>query len=225
MRLLLIFMVCILAAGSLVGQDTTEYRKQVQLAVQVKMIQAQKLNQQGEGVKAKQLVDQTVAIILEEIKNNRTQPWMREGLEIAMKAVRTPEQEIESVMKEVDLQMEINKTINVIRGVTENKPVTRPPSLREQLNSLTDSPAAREFAVSRRRAALAGVFLGQKNGVVGYRPIISFFPQGDMMTTGAIVSPDRRYVRIGVSAANTGIGSVHTFNFSTGEAQSLDNKK
>ena len=88
----------------------------------------------------------------------------------------------------------------------------------QQFKGLEYSPAAKEFAVSRRRASLDGRFLGQTRGSVGYRPIISFFPQGDMMSVGpVIVSPDRRYVRIGVSAAKTGIGHVHTFNFSTGE--------
>ena len=127
--------------------------------------------------------------------------------------------------KEVDLQMEINKTINAIRNVTGEKKIDSPLPLNRQISIPTNSRAVRELIVARRRAVLAGVFLGQRRGPVGYRPIISFFPQGDMMTTGAIVSPDRRYVRIGVSAANTGIGAVHTFNFSTGEYRTLDNKK
>ena len=126
--------------------------------------------------------------------------------------------------KEVDLQMEINKTINAIRSITEEKKIDSPLPLK-QINISTNSRAVRELIVDRRRAVLGGVFLGQKRGAVGYRPIISFFPQGDMMTVGAIVSPDRRYVRIGISAANTGIGAVHTFNFSTGEYRTLDNKK
>jgi hypothetical protein len=127
--------------------------------------------------------------------------------------------------KEVDLQMEINKTINVIRSVTGEKKIDSPLPLNRQVSIPTNSRAVRELIVARRRAVLAGAFLGQRRGPVGYRPIISFFPQGDMMTTGAIVSPDRRYVRIGISAANTGIGAVHTFNFSTGEYRTLDNKK
>ena len=222
MRFFLTLFICLFAASPLLGQKTED---QVRSTVQLKMIQAQRLNEQGNEIKAKQLVDESIAIMLEAIRNNQSQPWMREGLKIAMQATRTPEEEVERVMKEVDLLIDINRTINVIKGVTENEQVARPLSLREQLNSLTDSPAVKELARDRRRAALGGMFLGQKNGAVGYRPIISFFPQGDMMTVGAIVSPDRRYVRIGVSAANTGIGAVHTFNFSTGEYQSLDNKK
>ena len=108
----------------------------------------------------------------------------------------------------------------------ENKTpqAVRPLSLREKLNSLTYTPAVKELARDRRRATLGGMFLGQKNGAVGYRPIISILPQGNSMTTGVVVSPDRRYVRIGILFIDTSIGSVHTFNFSTGEAQSFNKK-
>ena len=45
-------------------------------------------------------------------------------------------------------------------------------SLREKLNSLTYTPAVKELARDRRRASLAGMFLGQRNSTVGYHPII-----------------------------------------------------
>ena len=98
-------------------------------------------------------------------------------------------------------------------------------SLREKLNSLTYTPAVKELARDRRRASLAGMFLGQKNRAVGYHPIISILPQGNMMMAGPVIlSPDRRYARIGISYSNTSIGAVHTFNFSTGKYQSLGSK-
>ena len=91
-------------------------------------------------------------------------------------------------------------------------------SLREKLNSLTYTPAVKELARDRRRAAVGGMFLPQKNRAVGYHPIISILPQGNMMMAGpVIVSPDRRYVRIGISAAMTEISAVYIFNFSTGK--------
>ena len=220
MKFILAFIVCLFVSSSLLGQEANGHDYQIRSTVQRKMIQAQKLGEQGDVAEAKQLINESIAIMIEAIRNNQSQPWMREGLKIAMQAIRTPEEEIETVMKEVDLLLDINLTINVIEGK-----VNRSPSLREQLNNLENSPAVRELARDRRRAALGGAFLGQKNGTFGYRPIITFFPQGDMMRVGAIVSPDRRYVRIGVSVANTGISNVHTFNFSTGESQSLNNKK
>jgi len=112
------------------------------------------------------------------------------------------------------IQAEENKTPQVVR----------PLSLREKLNSLTYTPAVKELARDRRRAALGGMFLGQKNGAVGYHPIISILPQGNSMTTGVVVSPDRRYIRIGISVIDTSIGAVRTFNFSTGESQSFNKR-
>ena len=91
-------------------------------------------------------------------------------------------------------------------------------SLREKLNSLTYTPAVKELARDRRRAAVGGMFLPQKNRAVGYYPIISILPQGNMMMAGPVIlSPDRRYARIGISYSNMSIGAVHTFNFSTGK--------
>ena len=99
-------------------------------------------------------------------------------------------------------------------------------SLREKLNSLTYTPAVKELARDRRRASLAGMFLGQKNRSVGYYPIISVLPQGHSMVAGPVIlSPDRRYARIGISYSNMSIGAVHTFNFSTGKYQTLDGGK
>ena len=95
----------------------------------------------------------------------------------------------------IDLQIEISKTVQAIRAVTRPKETSDRSNLMQEFKNLEYSPAARELAVARRRASLDGRFLGQRNAV-GYRPIISFFPQGDMMTVGpVIVSPDRRYVR------------------------------
>lgn len=98
-------------------------------------------------------------------------------------------------------------------------------SLREKLNSLTYTPAVKELARDRRRASLAGMFLGQRNRSVGYYPIISVLPQGHSMTAGPVIlSPDRRYARIGISYSNMSIGAVHTFNFSTGASQTIERK-
>ena len=98
-------------------------------------------------------------------------------------------------------------------------------SLREKLNSLTYTPAVKELARDRRRASLAGMFLGQRNRTVGYHPIISVLPQGHSMVAGPVIlSPDRRYARIGISYSNMSIGAVHTFNFSTGASQTIERK-
>lgn len=55
---------------------------------------------------------------------------------------------------------------------------------------------------------------------IGFSPIISWYPNGVMLQVGpAAVSPDRKYVRIGI---NMGFGQVtgfDTFNFYNGETK------
>ncbi|WP_168565789.1 VWA domain-containing protein [Crateriforma spongiae] len=54
-------------------------------------------------------------------------------------------------------------------------------------------------------------------GAVGFRPEITTLPTGAMMFATAVVSADRRYVRVTPSPFFTQIGEVNTFNFVTGE--------
>ena len=52
---------------------------------------------------------------------------------------------------------------------------------------------------------------------VGYRPMITWLPQGARMGVGGYVTPDRRRVIIGGRFGFYGIQGVNTFNFRTGE--------
>ena len=67
-----------------------------------------------------------------------------------------------------------------------------------------------------------GRFFAGRRGAVGNRPIITTLPEGTNLTVqSAIVSPDRRYVRISIPPfppITSGVGDVSTFNFATGEA-------
>jgi hypothetical protein len=60
----------------------------------------------------------------------------------------------------------------------------------------------------RRQLALA------QGGAVGFQPVIITLPEGTEMIATAVVSADRRYVRITASPSFTGIGNVTTFTFS-----------
>lgn len=56
-------------------------------------------------------------------------------------------------------------------------------------------------------------------GAVGYQPQITILTQGPQMTATAVISADRRYVRIGFGQGAlmfSAIGKVDTFNFATG---------
>ena len=59
-------------------------------------------------------------------------------------------------------------------------------------------------------------FIGRGN-VVGYRPIITFIPQGTQLSASVVISGDRKYVRITPTPFFSDIISVDTFNTFTGE--------
>ena len=48
---------------------------------------------------------------------------------------------------------------------------------------------------------------------VGFQPVITMLPQGVSLSASAIVSGDRRYVRMGLTPLFSTIGNVDTFNF------------
>ena len=56
-----------------------------------------------------------------------------------------------------------------------------------------------------------------RGGMVGYQPIITVIPQGTMMMGTAVVSGDRRYVRITSFPFFSDILAVDTFNFVSGQ--------
>ena len=186
-------------------------KEQIRVSVQIKMVQAIRLQKLGNEEKAKSLVDECVSIMLTAIRNGEPQPWMKSGLRLAMQSNKTPPEEIERIMGDVDRYIPI----------AEQRTLT----LREKLNSLEDTPATRELARDRKALMFNRTpTLGQRG--VGYHPIISVLPQGHSMVAGPVIlSPDRRYARIGISYSNMSIGAVHTFNFSTGKYQTLDSGK
>lgn len=52
----------------------------------------------------------------------------------------------------------------------------------------------------------------------GFVPVITTLPSGTFFPVGAVVSPDRRHVRITTSPFFSSVGPVRTFNFKTGES-------
>jgi hypothetical protein len=89
--------------------------------------------------------------------------------------------------------------------------------LAQQLAGLEDSDAARRFAAA---LALAGGGPNRpffRRGAVGYRPQIDRFPEGAGFQTVAVISADRRYVRVSPQPFFSQINEVSTFNFVTGQ--------
>jgi uncharacterized membrane protein YgcG len=75
-----------------------------------------------------------------------------------------------------------------------------------------DAPNAGGAPVTPRNFA----FL--RPGAVGYQPVITVLPQTSTLFATAVVSADRRYVRISPTPFFSEIGPVSTFNFATGQS-------
>ncbi|MDX1948383.1 MAG: hypothetical protein SFU86_23540, partial [Pirellulaceae bacterium] len=85
--------------------------------------------------------------------------------------------------------------------------------LAQQLAGLNGTnPAGQNFANSL--AALRG-FWGR--GAVGYRPVITTLPEGANFSSNAVISADRRYVRVAPAPTFSQVTEVSTFNFVTGQ--------
>lgn len=87
--------------------------------------------------------------------------------------------------------------------------------LRRAVNELA---RAREVRDALRREAAAR---SAATSPAGFFPVITVLPEGASLTASAVVSPDRRHVRINVNPFFSSIGPVDTFNFFTGETRRL----
>jgi hypothetical protein len=86
--------------------------------------------------------------------------------------------------------------------------------LAQQLNSVSESQATQNFDVNRLFALHGGLL--RRGSAVGFRPVITTLPEGSNMTATAVISADRRYVRITAVPLFSDVGTIRTFNFSTG---------
>lgn len=89
--------------------------------------------------------------------------------------------------------------------------------LAQQLAAIGDPLASESMSQSRGGTATPPLppglpFFGR--GAVGYQPIITTLPEGVNMFARAVVSADRRYVRITAVPLFSGVGQVTQFNFS-----------
>jgi hypothetical protein len=96
--------------------------------------------------------------------------------------------------------------------------------LAQQLAGMVDPSASDSLSQSRGQQAQTGP--GQKpglpffrSGAPGYQPVISTLPEGTNLMAQAVVSADRRYVRVTTVPLFSGVGQVTQFNFSGGGAQ------
>jgi hypothetical protein len=102
-------------------------------------------------------------------------------------------------------------------------------AINKQIDAISDPGALSAFNASRtagisgggvagagRNGPNAGLLPFVMRGAAGYQPVITTLPEGTNMIATAVVSADRRYVRISVVPLFSSIGDVETFNFATG---------
>jgi hypothetical protein len=87
--------------------------------------------------------------------------------------------------------------------------------LAQQIAALNDADASAGMSESRSvpRQAIGPVAPFSRGGAVGYQPVIDTLEDGLTMRCDAVVSADRRYVRIRCAPEFKGIGQVTQFNF------------
>jgi tetratricopeptide (TPR) repeat protein len=92
--------------------------------------------------------------------------------------------------------------------------------LSRQLAAAEDPRAAGRLAVSRRANAASpnpGSLAFRGPNAAGYQPVIITLPEGANLAATAVVSADRRYIRITTVPLFSGIAEVNVFNTVTGE--------
>jgi len=92
--------------------------------------------------------------------------------------------------------------------------------LAQQLNGVVDPGAMQDFSLSQAgNSGKGGGFSPmpfRRSGAVGYQPVITVLPEGANMSATAVVSADRRYVRVTSSPLFSGIAEVNVFNMASG---------
>ena len=91
--------------------------------------------------------------------------------------------------------------------------------LAQQLAAAADPGVAQSLAYSRQtnNNQRYWPFPWVPRGAVGYQPVIITLPEGANLAATAVISADRRYVRITCVPLFSGIAEVHTFNMASGD--------
>ena len=105
------------------------------------------------------------------------------------------------VAQDVLVQQELSKTI-----------------LAQQLAALSSDDAVDSLSDTRPKTQPPGGIQRPftSGNAVGYQPIITTLPEGTNLQAMAVISANRKYVRITSTPLFSGVGQVTTFNYSSG---------
>ena len=115
-------------------------------------------------------------------------------------------------------------TVEVQRGRREKLLGALPQAMLPRHAAAANAGAAFDGNAPQRRALQrfeearlhAGRQRGFVTGAVGFQPVVTILYEGTTLSANAVVSPDRRYVRMTVSPTFTSITDVLTFSFVNG---------
>ncbi len=96
--------------------------------------------------------------------------------------------------------------------------------LAQQLAAMDDSAAARAFQQQMTQLGRLAPNLFSRRGAVGYRPIITTLPEGANFSSNAVISADRRYVRVSPTPTFSQVTDVVTYNTSSGATNNTSNQ-
>lgn len=106
----------------------------------------------------------------------------------------------------------------------------------QQIDALTNAALAQQFPANEQqmlqqaqwelqrarwlRQMLEREYWARRNGYpVGYMPMITWLPQGTHFGANAVISGDRRYVRVSGMPFFSSVGPVYNYNLNTGETR------
>jgi tetratricopeptide (TPR) repeat protein len=92
----------------------------------------------------------------------------------------------------------------------------RPDILAQQLAGVADRGSMADYLQSGAAGRGAPLFALGGGGAVGYQPVIIQLPEGTNLSAFAVISADRRYVRVAPMPLFSGIAEVNVFNTATG---------
>jgi hypothetical protein len=136
---------------------------------------------------------------------------------------RTEPLEQQQVVNAVANQLGLNMLFYGIQQQQQGmNPRNDGPQVARQLDAQNDASAAGSMARSRAKQigeiprGINPVNPFFMRGATGYQPVITSLPQGAQMFTTAVVSADRRYVRVTPIPIFSVVSQVNTFNYVSG---------
>jgi hypothetical protein len=114
-------------------------------------------------------------------------------------------------------QMSPERVDALLKIYQKRDELRRQESVHEARRQLAASQAYRDMLVRDYQNRLAAARAGGRG--VGYAPVITWLPEGTSLGASAVVSPDRRYVRMNLQPFFSRVIGVDTFNFRTGETR------